>query len=84
MILSEDQGDGEGTFLHAYLGSFMHLDPCGRYHHCLSPNGATTRCEGFWLSLEKAADKLGGCISSGEGDPTDIFFIKAVETPSEE
>jgi hypothetical protein len=68
----------------AYIGSYMSLDPCGRYHHCLSPNGATSRCEAFWEALEKAADRLGGWIEGGEGDPTDIYFcIPALESEEE-
>ena len=69
------QTDGDGrTFKSVYLGSFMKLDPCGRYHHMLSPNGITKRCEQFWESLEKVAEDLHGAISSGEGDQTDIYF----------
>jgi len=67
--------DDEGrTFKSVYLGSFMSLDPCGRYHHILSPNGITGRCEQFWESIEKVAGELHGAISSGEGDHTDIYF----------
>jgi hypothetical protein len=57
-----------------YLGSFMSLDPCGRYHHAISPNNVTSRCERFWENLEECASELGGWIESGEGDPTDIYF----------
>lgn len=70
--------DGESDYQGIYLGSYMSLDPCGRYHHCLSPNGATDRCERFWEALERAADRLGGWIESGEGDPTDIFFCMSL------
>ncbi len=57
-----------------YLGSYLSLDPCGRYHHILSLNGATKKCEAYWARLDKAADEVGGWIESGEGDPTDIYF----------
>jgi hypothetical protein len=57
-----------------YLGSFMNLDPCGRYHHILSINGATKKCENFWNRLNECAEDLGGWIEGGEGDLTDIFF----------
>lgn len=70
---SEQTDDGR-KFKSVYLGSFMKLDPCGRYHHMHSPNGITKRCEQFWESLEKVAEDLHGAISSGEGDPTDIYF----------
>jgi hypothetical protein len=61
-------------YVSVYLGSFMSLDPCGRYHHCNSPNGLTNKCVAFWRRLESAALCAGGCIDSGEGDPTDIYF----------
>ena len=41
-----------------FLGSYLSLDPCGKYHHFLSPNGVTKKCENYWQRLEKAADKL--------------------------
>jgi len=65
---------GEEKKYSEYLGSFMSLDPCGRYHHIFSPNGATSKCERFWNNLEECAGELGGWIEGGEGDPTDIFF----------
>jgi hypothetical protein len=72
---AKEQTDDEGnTFKSAYLGSFMSLDPCGNYHHFLSPNNVTKKCEQFWESLDKMADKLHGYIGIGEGDPTDIYF----------
>lgn len=57
-----------------YIGSFMYLDPCGRYHHIISPNGVTNRCIAFWERLDYVASELGGWIESGEGDPMDIYF----------
>jgi hypothetical protein len=65
--------DGE-KILSQYLGSYMSLDPCGKYHHILSPNDVVDECCQYWENLEKAAENLGGYITSGEGDPTDIFF----------
>lgn len=71
----EETDDDDGNRCKSvYIGSFMGLDPCGRYHHIISPNGITKRCEQFWDSLEKVAGELGGCITCGEGDPTDIYF----------
>jgi len=62
-----------------YIGSYMSLDLCGRYHHFLSPNGVTKNCEQYWESLEKVAGLLGGWIEGGEGDPTDIYFCMSEE-----
>jgi hypothetical protein len=61
-----------------YLGSFMSLDPCGRYHHAISPNGVTNRCMAYWKRLDRAAYEAGGWIESGEGDPTDVFFCMPI------
>jgi hypothetical protein len=74
----ENLYEDEGTYKSIYLGSFMSLDPCGKYHHILSPNGATSRCEAFWERLERAANELNGWIETGEGDPTDIYFCMPV------
>lgn len=56
-----------------YLGSFMFLDPCGKYHHFISPNGYTPKCVNFWESLDRQLDKRGLLLECGEGDPTDMF-----------
>ena len=64
----------EDPYYSNYLGRYMSLDPCGKYHHILSINGASRSCEMFWDNLDKAAAALNGWIQSGEGDPTDIFF----------
>jgi hypothetical protein len=62
-----------------YLGSFMSLDPCGKYHHILSPNGATQECVDFWDTLNELAEEKGMWIEGGEGDPTDIYLCTAVK-----
>lgn len=71
--------DYEIGYMTIFLGSYLTLDPCGKYHHFLSPNGATKKCEAFWERVEKAADEVGGWISSGEGDALDIFFCMPIE-----
>lgn len=76
-VISEE---ANSLFFSVYLGSYMSLDPCGRYHHILSPNGVTKNCAQFWDSLEKIADLLGGWIEGGEGDPTDIYFCMSVDS----
>jgi len=71
----ETTTDYEGNeYKSIYIGSYMSLDPCGRYHHIISPNGVTGKCVAFWERLDKAATELGGWIDCGEGDPTDIYF----------
>jgi hypothetical protein len=71
-------------YMSTYIGSFMSLDPCGRYHHALSPNGVSNRCARFWENLESVASELGGWIEPGEGDPTDIFFCMPKNETEEE
>ena len=81
----EPAEDMDGNkILSVYLGSFLSLDPCGRYHHAPSPNGVSSKCERFWGSLEAVASDLGGWIESGEGDPLDTFFCMNAEEETEE
>lgn len=56
-----------------YLGSALALDPCGRHHHVLAPNGVSNRCERFWESLERQLELRELSLSAGEGDPCDQF-----------
>lgn len=55
-----------------FVGTVFALDPCGRYHHMLSPNGVTRRCEQFWESLDRQLDKRGLSLECGP-DPCDYF-----------
>lgn len=81
----ESTTDMEGNRIKStYLGSVMSLDPCGRYHHAISPNGITSRCARFWENLETVASDLGGWTESGEGDPTDIYFCMPDEDEQEQ
>ena len=68
------------SYATVYLGCFLSLDPCGKYHHILSPNGVTKTCEKFWENLNQAAEDLGGWIESGKGNETDIFFCFSKST----
>lgn len=68
--------DGE-EYASLYLGSVLSLDPCGRYHHVLSPNGATMRCIRYWENLEETAEELGAWIETGEGDACNVYLCRA-------
>lgn len=68
--------DAQEPYQMTFLGSFISLDPCGRYHHVISPNGLTAKCTRFWASLEETAHELNAWIQEGEGDPTDIFLCR--------
>ena len=68
-----DDGDATRQERRVFLGTVFALDPCGRYHHMLSPNGYTQKCGRFWESLERQLEKRGLWLASGEGDPCDQF-----------
>lgn len=70
---------GDLAYMSVYLGTFMALDPCGRYHHMRSPNGITAKCERFWKRLDRAAEELDCWIMSGEDAPCDIYLCKALD-----
>lgn len=71
-------GDEPDKIKSVYLGSYMSLDPCGRYHHILSPNGVTKKCLKFWEDLENVAESIKCYITVGEGDPTDIYMEQMI------
>ena len=71
-----DGADPEDNYQMNYLGSYMSLDPCGKFHHFLSPNGITTRCERYWGNMDKACNNLGMWLESGEGDGCDVYLCK--------
>lgn len=75
-IVLKSHIDPEDNYDITFLGTYMYLDPCGRYHHILSPNGVTKKCISFWERLEKACDSLNMWLEEGEGDPCDIFICK--------
>lgn len=81
LLLQEEPFEDEMGNLIAstYLGSFMSLDPCGRYHHVLSPNRTSVRCNRFWENMEDAAEEIGCWIAIGEGDPTEVYFQIIIE-----
>ena len=68
-----DDGDENRQERTLFLGTVFALDPCGRYHHMLSPNGYTNKCGRYWESLERQLEKRGMWLTSGEGDPCDQF-----------
>lgn len=95
LAIAQALSDGEHGFVEVdpcsgtlyaqvYLDSYFSLDPCGSFHHVLSPNGADQErdergrfrpnCSAFWERLESVANRLGGFIAGGEGDPTDIYL----------
>lgn len=78
--LTEPEDFEDTRVLSFFWGKWMNLDPCGRYHHFLSPNGVKPECEAYWTDLDEAMDDVNfdGCVHVGDGDPTDIFIIRVV------
>ena len=68
-----------GVYTGNVKGTAMYLDPCGKYHHVLSPNGITKKCTQFWESLYGIANDLNMWIEPGEGDLCDVFICKRIE-----
>lgn len=70
----------ENEYYSIYLGSFLSLDPCGKYHHLLSLNGIKKSCENFWERFNECAESLNCWISSSEGDELDVLLNTDFET----
>lgn len=68
--------DPDTESLWIYLGTVFALDPCGKYHHLISPNEITPECEAFWEDLEAALAEAGFSLQNGEGSATDVFAVK--------
>jgi len=64
-----------------YLGSCLNLSPSGKYYTPFACSNVTEaeahRDEAWYAALDLAAEKHGLFVTSGEGDPTDIFIGKA-------
>lgn len=73
--------DNSGSIIQSiFIGTYMHLDPCGRYHHLLSPNGVSQKCITYWERLDKAAEEIGCWLSAGDnGDLCDMFLNRLPE-----
>ena len=50
------------------LGYTFSLDPCGKHHCMLSPNGITKKCERYWDNLYKVAEELDCWIDTSEAE----------------
>lgn len=72
-ILVERFG-ADDDYYSAYLGSFLDLDPCRRFHCVISPNGISRRCENYWKNLGDVASKLNCWIEGGDVDGLDVFL----------
>ena len=72
--------DDNGHVGLAYMGKHWDLFPSGRYYAPWSATYAWERRkdQAYAVALEAVADKYGGWIESGEGDPTDTYFAMYV------
>jgi hypothetical protein len=75
----DDCGEGcdrDGHTGLAYLGKHWDLFPSGRYYAPWSTTYAWERRkdQAYAMALEAVANKYGGWIESGDGDPTDTYF----------
>lgn len=76
--------DYEGnTVGREFLGTVFALYPSGKYYTPFANSNVTeaeaAKDERFGAALEEIAQKHGGWIESGEGDPCDIFFALPCE-----
>jgi len=70
----------------SFLGTVMSLVPSGKYWTAWASSNVTQaesdRDEAWMEALNSVADRHGGWIETGEGDPCDLFFAMTV-IPSE-
>ena len=74
-----DGCDEDGHVGSSYLGSVMQLTPSGKFYMPWTTNQTADDVErdSRWFdALEQVATKHGGWIESGEGDPTDLYFMR--------
>jgi len=71
--------DKNGHIGSSYLGSVMSIYPSGKFWMPWTTNQTADdedRDSRWHTALDRAADKFGGWIESGEGDPTDLYFCR--------
>lgn len=79
---SPECGEGcdlDGHAASTYLGSVMSLAPSGKFYTPWTTNQTADDVErdGRWYAaLEAVATKMGGWIENGDGDPTDLYFLR--------
>jgi hypothetical protein len=74
-----DGCSNEGHDGSTYLGSVMSLTPSGKFYMPWTTNQTNDdvdRDSRWFEALEKAAIKFDGWVEAGEGDPTDLYFMR--------
>jgi hypothetical protein len=76
-------GGSDLLYGRCFLGTAMALAPSGKYWTFWArsnvSNAEADRDSRWFAALRKAAQKHGGWIENGEGDPCDLFFGRPVE-----
>jgi hypothetical protein len=69
-----------------YLGSVLSLSPSGKYYTPFANGNITAKeakaDEAWYAAMDRAAEKHGGSIESGEGDPCDLYFAVPCPAPA--
>jgi len=76
--------DSDGHVGSAYLGSVMANAPSGKYYMPWTTNQTADdvdRDSRWYAALDEVAVRFSGWIESGEGDPTDLYFMRYWPTP---
>ena len=85
-IVGEHYDISDSLYGVAFLGTVFTIMPSGKYYMPWACSNVTeseaTQDEAYMLALERAAEKHGGWVMSGEGDPCDLFFAMNI-TPRE-
>lgn len=80
---------GEETYDGAkweFIGTVFNLAPSGKYYMPWTTNQTADdvrKDEAFYAALDEVAEKHGGYISAGDGDPCDLFFCLPAEDDDE-
>jgi len=76
--------DGDGHVGSYYLGTVFALTPSGKFYMPWTTNQTADDVERdsrWYEALEQVATKHEGWTESGEGDPTDMYFMRYWPTP---
>ena len=83
----QEDFDNPGTMKgYCFLGTVFSIMPSGKFYTPWTTNQTRQdeiKDEAYMEALERAAEKYGGWIESGEGDPCDLFFVMSIETEKE-
>jgi hypothetical protein len=82
--ICRDGCDDDGHVGSYYLGSVMSIYPSGKFYMPWTTNQTADdvdRDSRFGEALDGVASAFGGWIESGDGDPTDLYFMRYFGSP---